>query len=85
MTTEEILHKCNILRYAAMSQERKFEEENYEWELGAEIFSKLQIQLEKIICAADESKYLMGIPIRINFAYPMKINLWRKIQYEGFI
>ena len=78
MTPEEIIDKCNMYRMIAVFQDKKYEECNYEWELGSEIFQKLQTQIQNIICT-DEVKYFMGISIRINHVYPMKIALWRRI------
>lgn len=76
MTKTEVINKCQALRNIAMSKDKFFTEDCYEWEFGTHIVSTLIPDGRHYM---SEVTQCMGIPVRVSHADPFRIKLWKEV------
>ena len=65
----------------AQAKDPRYIRDNYKWTLGVEIFNKIKAD-QSIIVKCEEPITLFGVTIEVDYAYPLKIELWKNITNE---
>ena len=85
-TVEDILRQANILRSQAYYEDGMRKQGKYKWELGVEVYSKLQTTMIEHVNYYDGQEHsrgveFMGIPVsKPNYDEPNIIKLWREVE-----
>lgn len=76
----ECFEKINYLFFEAQLNKERYKEpfiqENFKWILGREIVKKVILQRMLVY----ENPMLYGIGVEVDDKYPMKIELWEKVE-----
>ena len=85
-TVDDILRQANILLSQARFEDTTRKPGKYKWELGAEVYARLQGTLIEMVTYYDGQTHsrgaeFMGIPVsKPNYDEPNIIKLWREVE-----